>query len=108
MTDWVTEAYEGMRKRQAERVREAEERAARVEAEEAKEPTRAEKEAADRAARVESERERAERIAARVQETQRLRVAAHRPMTGYERQMAGQALGEGVDHWDGPGGPTAA
>lgn len=108
MTDWVEMAYEGMRTRQAARAKAAEEKASLIEAEEAKELTKAEKEAAAREARMESERERAERIAARVQETQRLRAAARRPMTAHERQMAGQALGEGWDNWDGPGGPTAA
>lgn len=102
MADWVELAYQGMQKRQAERAREAETKAAEVEAAEAKELTKTEREAAAREARLEAERERAERIAASVRETRRLRAAARKPMTEYERRSVGQALGEGWDHWEPP------
>jgi acetyl-CoA carboxylase carboxyltransferase component len=100
--DWVALAYEGMRVRQAQRAKEAEERGERVLEEEAKEQTREEKEAAAKLARKQSELERAEQIAASVQEGARLRARAARPMTDYEKRMVGQALPAGWDHWDGP------
>lgn len=102
MGDWVTAAYEGMQARQAARTRAAEEKAAEVEAEQAGEPSREEEEAAARTARQAAEQGRAEQVAARMQETKRLRAKARPPLSAYERQMVGQALGEGVDHWDGP------
>nr|WSY53802.1 hypothetical protein OG999_29285 [Streptomyces sp. NBC_00886] len=107
MDDWVTQAYTGMQERQAKRAQEVAEKAALLDAEQAAEPTKAEAEQAARTTREKAERERAEKIAASVQQGVRLRAAARRPMTTWERQVATQALGE-VDHWDGPGGPAAA
>ncbi|WP_406462321.1 hypothetical protein OH768_44210 [Streptomyces sp. NBC_01622] len=106
MSDWVDLAVDGMRTRQAERAKAAEAKAAELDAEAAKEQTPEEKAEATRKARTEAEQERAEKIAARVQQGVRLRAAARRPMTEWERQVAGQALGEAWDSWDGP--PPAA
>lgn len=102
MGDWADLIVAGSRERHAERAREAEAKAAELDAVEAKELTKEEKAEAARAAHAEAERERAERIAASVQQSVRMRAAARRPMTEWERQSAGQALGEGWDTWEGP------
>lgn len=106
MGDWVTEAYEGMQRRQAERARAVQERAALVDSGEAARPTKAEQEEAERearAARAAKQMRQYEAIAARMQRQAAARAKARPPMSEYDRQVVAQVLGEAaVDHWDGP------
>ncbi|WP_328845461.1 hypothetical protein [Streptomyces sp. NBC_00258] len=106
MGNWAEMVVEAAAQRAAERARAKEESGSRVLAEEAALPAEAEQEAADREARETKQREQYEGIAARVQRQVRARRSARAPMTEWERQTAGQALGEGWDNWEGP--PPAA
>ncbi|MFJ9376825.1 hypothetical protein [Streptomyces sp. NPDC101455] len=103
MSDWAQRIVDGMRDRQAARERAAEARAVEVDAELA-----AEEPAADRRRRLGEERDRAEsaraeRLADHMREQREARARAARPLSAYDRQMVGQALGP---EWDD--GPDAA